>query len=80
MVVSSYLTLQDGTEYDIRTAASGRCVVVGEGLEKLMRLEDTANVTFCDTSRTWGDVKLRVGEIAAYIPNVADYLKVCNYL
>ena len=78
--MSSYLRLEDGTEYDFRAVASGRCVVVGEGLEKLMQLEDTADVTFCDISRTWGEVKLRVGVIAAYIPNVADYLKVCNNL
>ncbi len=80
--MSSLLKLEDGTEFDIRTAASGRVVVVGfetADLEKLLALAPRSEVEFCHRPTTYGDVKMRMGEFVAYIPNESYYLRVANH-
>lgn len=85
--MSTFLTLEDGTEFLIYACSSNRPVLVGfklGDLEKLLKLKpqdkvkagvNEKEVTYEHFCRVW----LR-GEFAAYIPNTADYLKIANHL
>lgn len=87
--MSTFLTLEDGTEFQIYVCSSNRPVVVGfepSDLEKLLKLKPDDKVkagmngkemTYGHFCREW----LRTEEgFAAYIPNLADYLKIANHL
>lgn len=81
--MSSELKLSDETTFDLRFAKSGKAVVVGfqdSDLEKLLRTAPTEKVILDSREQTYQEAKERIGPIAAYIPNPADYLKVCNTL
>lgn len=86
MLMSSYIKLQDGTEFSVRCAISGRPVIYGfqeSELEKLLTLKPEDIVEFDGKEKMYRDVKAMLechGSIAAYLPHASDYLNVCNYL
>ncbi|GEM_PF-3785974 len=84
--MSSYIKLQDGTEFSVRFAASGRPVIYGfieSELEKLLTLNPEDRVECDGEEEMYKDVKAKLdrhGSVAAYLPNASDYLKICNSL
>lgn len=85
--MSSYLILQNGTEFLINFGGySKKPVVVGfdEGeLEELLALFPDDEVLFNGKEMPYREAKEvldRLGGIVAYIPNPEDWLRACNLL
>ena len=81
--MTSKLILDDGTEFTIEVAKSGRPVLVGfddRGLEKIVRLIPSSIVISREVALTYGTFIETIGRFVAYFPDPADYKRVAKDL
>ncbi len=80
--MSSILRLRDGTEFSVYRGNFEKAVYFGFktlDLEKLLKLKDSDQVNFCGEEMTYLDAVKKIGEVVAYIPSEAHWLRFSNY-